>query len=100
MTIWGRVFGGAKRPQELFPNFYQRTINEYWKLSALNDQDSVKKVHIYYKNWVQSNSQYCEFQDLYQNCMIRSASEVVCETVGSMMNEHSGKNCHLNPSNF
>ena len=32
--------------------------------------------------------------------MVRSTSEAICETTGSMMNQHSGKNQHLNPNNF
>ena len=32
--------------------------------------------------------------------MIRVTSEAICETAGSMMNQQSGKNQHLNPNNF
>ena len=32
--------------------------------------------------------------------MVRSKSEAICETTGSMMNQQSGKNQHLNPNNF
>ena len=32
--------------------------------------------------------------------MVRSTSEAICETTGSMMNQQSGKNQHLNPNNF
>ena len=32
--------------------------------------------------------------------MIRSSSEALCETVGSIMNQHSGKNRYLEPENF
>ena len=40
------------------------------------------------------------FQKLWENLMVRSTSEAICETTGSMMNQHSGKNQHLNPNNF
>ena len=32
--------------------------------------------------------------------MIRSCSEAICETVGSIMNQHAGKNRHLDPRYF
>lgn len=32
--------------------------------------------------------------------MIRGTSEAACETVGSIMNIHSGRNCHLKPEKF
>ena len=32
--------------------------------------------------------------------MIRVTSEAVCETLGSMMNQHGGKNRHLSPTYF
>ena len=32
--------------------------------------------------------------------MIRSCSEAICETVGSIMNQHAGKNRHLEPRYF
>ena len=32
--------------------------------------------------------------------MIRSCSEAICETVGSIMNQHAGKNRHLQPQYF
>ena len=32
--------------------------------------------------------------------MIRSTSEAMCETIGSMMNQHCGKNRHLEPEFF
>ena len=32
-----------------------------------------------------------EFQKLWEIVMIRSTSEAICETVGSMMNQHCGK---------
>ena len=32
--------------------------------------------------------------------MIRNTSEAICETVGSLMNQHCGKNRQLTPFNF
>ena len=32
--------------------------------------------------------------------MIRSSSEAICETVGSIMQQHCGKNRHLEPEYF
>ena len=32
--------------------------------------------------------------------MITSCSEAICETVGSIMNQHAGKNRHLEPRYF
>ena len=32
--------------------------------------------------------------------MICNTSEAICETAGSMMNQHGGKNCHLSPKYF
>ena len=32
--------------------------------------------------------------------MIRSSSEAICETVGSIMGQHCGKNRYLTPENF
>ena len=41
-----------------------------------------------------------EFQKLWENIMIRSTSEAICETIGSIMNQHCGKNRHLEPDFF
>ena len=40
------------------------------------------------------------FKELWENCMIRSFFEAVRETVGSVMNQHSGRNRHLQPLYF
>ena len=48
----------------------------------------------------ESNGRFKEFKDLWENCMIRVTSEAVCETLGSMMNQHGGKNRHLSPTYF
>ena len=38
--------------------------------------------------------------DLWQLCMIKGTSEACCETVGSIMNIHVGRNRYLKPDNF
>ena len=40
------------------------------------------------------------FINLFQNTQIRSMSEAICETVGSMMVTHGGKGRYLQPENF
>ena len=40
------------------------------------------------------------FKDLWQNCMIHSTTEAVCETTESIMKQHSGRGCHLQPFYF
>ena len=37
-----------------------------------------------------------EFQKLFENVMIRSTSEAQCESIGSIMNQHFGKNQNNN----
>ena len=41
-----------------------------------------------------------KFALLFQNCQIRTCSEAMAETVGSIMKNHSGKGRFLNPENF
>ena len=36
-----------------------------------------------------------KFQKLWENVKIRSTSEAQCESIGSILNQHCGKNCHL-----
>ena len=72
----------------------------------LAEVDPLKNVHFFYQDWVKSvqNNQYSEFMDLWETCMIRSTSEAIRETAGSMcgsmMNQHGGKNPHLSPKYF
>ena len=52
-------------------------------------------------NWRKSSiEKNLPFQKLWENLMVRSKSEAICETTGSMMNQQSGKNQDLNPNNF
>ena len=69
---------------------------------TLAEVDPLKNVHIFYQDWVKSvqNNQYSEFMELWETCMIHSTSEAFCETAGSMMNQHGGKNRHLSPKYF
>ena len=69
--------------------------------NLLTPQEPLKNVHIFYRNWVKvASGHYSEFQDLWEIVMIRSVSEAICETIGSMMNQHGGKNRHLDPTYF
>ena len=51
------------------------------------------KVDLYYADWVQKSDSEIDldFQKLWENVMIRSASEAKFETLGSIMGMHSGK---------
>ena len=51
-------------------------------------------VDIYYEKWVKEcaeSSKHSDFQKLWEVLMIRVTSEAICETAGSMMNQHCGK---------
>ena len=56
----------------------------------------------FYRKWVKVGSgHYSEFQDLWEIVIIRSVREAICETIGSMINQHGGKNIgFLNGSSF
>ena len=43
---------------------------------------------------------YAEFIELFQHIQIKSYSEAVCETVGSVMNIHHGRGRNVHPVNF
>jgi hypothetical protein len=60
-----------------------------------------------YRDWYRKNVMCKDaldsnilFSKLFQNLQIRSTSEAIAETAGSVMNQHCGKNRHLKPSNF
>jgi hypothetical protein len=58
---------------------------------------------VWYKKQVKKeNSPECngKFAALFQNIQIRSSSEAIAETVGSIMANHIGKGRYLNPHNF
>ena len=88
----------AKTCHEGFMKF-----NEYQKKYASQDdlKSPIQNVHLAYPAWVKETSgEFAQFQTLFENCMIRGTSEAACETVGSIMNIHSGRNRHLKPENF
>ena len=65
--------------------------------------DSLANVDIYYEKWVKEcaeSAKHSDFQKLWEILMIRVTPEAICETTGSMMNQHSGKNRFLQPENF
>ena len=78
--------------------------NKFWKKSlerSSNLTAPLSEVQKIYEKWVKSSDgQYSEFKDLYEICMIRSMSEAMAETVGSMMNQHCGRGRHLMPAYF
>ena len=74
--------------------------NTYWqKISSKNDHEApIKNVHRIYELWVkETKGKFSDFQGLFEIVMIRSSSEACCETVGSIMNIHAGRNRHLEP---
>ena len=91
--------------QQCYPGFL--AWNEYWKVSfnrenTDNKLDPLKNVHIYYENWKKTatSDENLIFQNLWELLMIRGTSEAICETIGSMMGTHSGKNRNLLPEHF
>ena len=65
------------------------------------DLDPIRNIQVYYENWVKKiGSKHMEFQKLWENVMLRSTREAQCESIGSIMNQHCGKNCHLEPECF
>ena len=65
------------------------------------------QVHDIYAMWHKKVIQIDEpdesnviFSKLFECVQVRSSSEAYCETVGSIMNNHSGKGRHLRPVNF
>ena len=87
-----------------YPSFL--AWNNFWKNSFTREDvgtglNSITHVHRYYEEWAKSNTEkHLPFQNLWENVMIRSTSEAICETVGSMMAHHGAKNHSLQPKNF
>ena len=46
------------------------------------------------------SAKHSDFHKLWEALIIRVTSEAICETAGSMMNQHCGKNRSLPPENF
>ena len=68
--------------------------------------DDFKEHEIYYQ-WFQRHVKVedpdesnCLFADFFECVQVRSSSEAFCETIGSVMNNHSGKGRYLRPINF
>ena len=77
--------------------------NDFWKKFASKYEETlpIKVVHLAYESWVkETKGKFHEFMDLWQFCMIKGTSEACCETVGSIMNIHVGRNRYLKPDNF
>ena len=93
--------------QKCYPGFL--AWNKYWKdcyavdLKDKNDIDSLSNVDVYYEKWVKEcaeSAEHSDFQKLWEVLMIRVTSEAICETAGSMMNQHCCKNRFLQPKNL
>ena len=77
----------------------------FFKWNTFFGQNKEKQIHKTWKKWIESLSEsekkdYEMFIDIFQNIQIRSMSEAICETVGSMMVTHGGKGRYLQPTNF
>ena len=87
--------------ENLFMAEYFNSHNKYWRecysvdLKNNIDLDSLAKVDIYYE--CAESAKHSDFQKLWEVLMIRVTSEAICETAGSMMNQHCGKNRFLQP---
>ena len=75
-----------KHSQEADPSLPENIVYEQWF-----------KLHVMRKGAPECNAQ---FAALFQNIQIRTSSEAIAETVGSIMNNHTGKGRYLNPHNF
>ena len=75
-----------------------------YDLQACPESVPLNEVYsVWYKKQVKKkNSPECngKFAALFQNIQIRSSSEAMAETVGSIMSNHIGKGRYLNPHNF
>ena len=91
--------------QLCYPGF--SSWNSFWKETynrenVNSDLDPLGNVHNYYQKWIQisESDDNFEFQKLWELVMIQSTSEAICETIGSIMNLHSGRNRHLEAEYF
>ncbi|CAL4140007.1 unnamed protein product, partial [Meganyctiphanes norvegica] len=62
-------------------------------------------INTLWKRWISQlgffeSEKYLSFINLFQNLQIRTMSEAICESIGSMMVSHSGKGRHLQPVFF
>ena len=90
--------------QSCYPGFL--SWNNYWNETFNRENiglnlDPLKNVHKYYEDWaMKGNERNLPFQKLWENLMVRSTSEAICETIGSIMVQHGAKNRNLQPKNF
>ena len=93
--------------QKCYPGFL--AWNKHWIQSFSNAKEqnpglnALTNVHIYYEEWAKTlmeSKNHLEFQRLWELVMIRSSSEAMCETVGSIMGQHCAKSCYVDPDNF
>ena len=90
--------------QLCYPGFL--SWNNFWKASFSRENVGgdiypLKNVHKYYEEWFKiSKEKDLPFTKLWENLMIRSTSEAICETIGSMMVQHGAKNRNLKHNNF
>ena len=87
------IFPGYESWLEYFCHCYEKdkeitqdTVFKEWYIMNVNREDA-KEANIL-------------FAKLFQNIQIRSCSEAMAETVGSVMANHAGRNRHLQPHNF
>jgi len=75
--------------------------NKFWASKMYEKDPPLKNIHVIYEKWVkQFPRDHAEFRRLFEICMIRTMSEAMAETVGSMMTGHCGKGRHLQPNYF
>ena len=82
--------------QLCYPGFL--SWNSYWDECFTRENislnlDPLTNVHKYYELWaLKENDRNLPFQKLWQNLMVRSTSEAICKTLGSIMLQHGAKN--------
>ena len=77
---------------------YIKTKTLVKKMSERNKDNEIYEK--WYKECVGISDSHLAFSKFFQNLQIRTSSEAMAETVGSIMNNHSGKERYLDPVNF
>ena len=70
---------------------------KFIEFSKLNEDMKIE--HVYIK-FCKHYDDYEDFKDLYENINIRTSSEAICETIGSIMNIQLSNGRNLNPQNL
>ena len=80
---------------------YSSFMEGYQKLSPMFELHEVYLLW-HKKHVVKEDAEDCnvEFSDLFECLQVRSSSEAFCETIGSIMKNHTGKGRYLRPVNF